>query len=220
MRKSLSVFWCKAPQRHTRLEYIAYADTEREGDIVVLQAKVVEECKAVVVARLGRGAKGIAAAKPSISNEAPPNPLVPCRSEECSHLSKGARARHRGVVVVARPYKLGAHIEAIEWALGRVVAKKKLMTIAERIAHRVILVLIVARRDEARAELATLSPLGQGAFVGDLVLPVAHDRKVIFTALSLAPSSALAGATIATRSSNTTTNRFIMVLLLRLGVKK
>ena len=121
----------------------------------------------MVIARLGRGAKGIATAKPSISNEAPPNPLVARRSEECSHLSKGARARHRGVVVVVRPYKLRAHIEAIKGTLGRVVAKEKLMTIAERIAHRVILVLIVARRDEARAELATLSPLGQGAFVGD-----------------------------------------------------
>ena len=129
---------------------------------------MVEEREAVVVARLGGCAPRIAATKPSIGNKSAEAPLIACRGEQGAHCREGASARHSAVVVVVRPDELGAHVEAVQGALGGVVAEEEFVTITEGVTHGVVLVLVVARRDEARADLAALTPLGEGALIGDL----------------------------------------------------
>ena len=81
-------------------EAIAQAYAETEGDVVALHAKEVEQGEAVVVARLGRGAKGGACTGPGIDDEVATGNLIAGSGEQGAHAGGGAQTCVTGVVVV------------------------------------------------------------------------------------------------------------------------
>ena len=120
----------------------------------------------MVVARLGRGAEGVACTCPRIDEETAEVGLVACRGKQGAHLGQGTARHQCGVVGVAREDGFGTHIEAFEAALF-VAGNEEFVSVAQGVAARVILEFVEARTDEAGAYLACLVPF-EGTLIGEL----------------------------------------------------
>ena len=142
----------------------AYAEAERY--VVAAGTEDIPQGEAVVVARLGRGAERIACTGPGIDEKAAEVGLIACRSEQGTHLGLRAEAGVALVVPVGDIDEFGTHIESTESAC-LVACYEELMSVAQGIAARVVLKLVVPRTDEAGAYLARLMA-SEGSFIGEL----------------------------------------------------
>ena len=149
------------------LETPTEANTKREGYVVIAYTKPVPYLKTVVITRVGRDAKRVAATHPAVNQKASVGPLITDRGEQCTHLCESACAGGSRVVCVVAKYGLGTEVETIQGALCGVVAHEEFVAIAKGESEGFVVVFVVARANEAGAQLGTLFDGGEGSFVGE-----------------------------------------------------